>query len=144
MPQMRSFVVVLNFDPPGPLNVGSWIAPDEVSAVALATVSVMRQNTIETELQSVLVIEETAEMLRTRLHAIEGKPAGAVVTFPYQFMEKEPVDPVGRDWSSALPQRAAERPDLVSCPHNWENGICTMCHKLRFPVPDQPTEPPAA
>lgn len=80
MTQMKSFVVVLNFAAPGPLTGGSWVAPDEVSAVALATVSIMQQNKVEEKLQGVLVVEETAEMLRARLHAIEGKPPGEVVS----------------------------------------------------------------
>jgi len=79
MTDLHSFVVVLHFGTPGPLlTCGAYLAPDQASAAALATASIKDQN--ETgPLLSCLVVEESAENLRARLHVIEGKPAGDVV-----------------------------------------------------------------
>jgi hypothetical protein len=65
------------------LRLGSYIAPDEASAAALCAIDAahtMRHIDPYPPLSNCLVVEETAEMLRHRLRAIEGKPAGDVVS----------------------------------------------------------------
>jgi hypothetical protein len=92
--KLRSFVVVMNFAPPGVLRLGSYIAPDEVSAAALCAIDAahtMRHIDPYPPLSNCLVVEETAEMLRHRLRAIEGKPAGDVVSLVPQEPKPPPV-----------------------------------------------------
>ena len=74
--KLRSFVVVMNFAPPGVLRLGSYIAPDEASAAALCAIDAahtMRHIDPYPPLSNCLVVEETVEMLRHRLRAIEGR-----------------------------------------------------------------------
>ena len=80
MTDLHSFVVVLHFGPPGPLlTCGAYLAPDQASAAALATASIKDANQTG-PLLSCLVVEESAENLRARLHVIEGKKPGEVVS----------------------------------------------------------------
>ncbi len=119
-PKPRSFIVVLNFAPPGPLTVGSWIAPDEAFAAALAAISAARQFPGRF-LVNCLVVEESAEMLRTRLRAIEGKPVGDVVS----LVQPEPPQS----------QRAAELlREPTQAPDNSDALLKADLDKLR-PVP---------
>ncbi len=138
-PKPRSFIVVLNFAPPGPLTVGSWIAPDEAFAAALAAISAARQFPGEWPLVNCLVLEESAEMLRTRLRAIEGKPVGDVVSLVQP-------GPSQSQRAAELLQNANPRPTDVDgrCPHDWMNGECAWCHEKRKPwQPDDPCDPVA-
>ncbi len=81
MTDLHSYVVCLHFGPPGPLlTVGAYVAPDQASAAALATHSIMREHGAMGALLSCLVVEESIESLRQRLHAIEKKPEGEVVS----------------------------------------------------------------
>jgi len=111
MTDLHSFVVVLHFGPPGPLlTCGAYLAPDQASAAALATASIKDQN--ETgPLLSCLVVEESAENLRARLHVIEGKKPGEVVSLvgkaPKSVLEGAEIDYIN--------QRAAEL--LRTAPH---------------------------
>ncbi len=127
-PKLRSFIVVLNFAPPGPLIVGAWIAADEAGAAALAAISAARQIPGDWPLVNCLVLEESAEMLRTRLRAIEGKPVGDVVS----LVQPEPPQS----------QRAAEllrEPQEALQPH--AGGPAEQMRRIW--QPDDPFDPVA-
>jgi hypothetical protein len=102
--KLRSFVVVMNFAPPGVLRLGSYIAPDEASAAALCAIDAahtMRHIDPYPPLSNCLVVEETAEMLRHRLRAIEGKPAG-------DFISLVRDDTAVEEYLRAAPRAAVE------------------------------------
>lgn len=83
MTDLNSYIVVLNFAPPGILIVSAQIARDEASAVALAAVEAMqkmRHLEAPPTLMNCLVAEETVESLRHRLRAIDGRGSGGVVS----------------------------------------------------------------
>ncbi len=130
-PKPRSFIVVLNFAPPGPLTVGAWIAPDEAFAAALAAVSAARQIPGEWPLVNCMVIEESAENLRARLRAIEGKPAGDVVSLV------QPEPPQSQRGAELL-REPTQAPDLDKLrPVPWVG-------QSRAPwAPDDPIDPVA-
>ena len=81
---LHSYIVCLNFAAPGILIVGCYIAPDEASAAALATLEAakkMQGLDPLPPLMNCMVSEESAENLRHRLRIIEGgKPGGEVVS----------------------------------------------------------------
>jgi len=81
---LHSYIVCLNFAAPGILIVGCYIAPDEASAAALATLEAAKKMQRLDEippLMNCIVSEESAESLRHRLRIIEGgKPGGEVVS----------------------------------------------------------------
>ena len=70
---LKAYIVALSFEPPGPLHVHTWIAPDAPSAVALATVHFMRHAPPTENLMACLTIEMPADQLRHQLRAVEGK-----------------------------------------------------------------------
>ncbi len=72
-PKLHAYVVTLSFGEGGPLHTSSWVAPDAVSATALATLSLMRQAPTEAPLSACLAIEMAPDYLRQALRAIEGK-----------------------------------------------------------------------
>ena len=89
MTNLHSYIVVLNFAPPGILIVSAQIAPDEAGAAALATVEAMqkmRHLEAPPTLMNCLVAEETVESLRHRMRAIDGRGAGGVVSLVRESM----------------------------------------------------------
>lgn len=70
---LKAHIVVLSFEPPGPVHVNTWLAPDAASAAALATVHFMRTSGTEANLMACLTVEMPAEQLRHLLRAVEGK-----------------------------------------------------------------------
>ena len=141
--ELHSYIVVLSFADPGPLTVGSWLAPDPASAAALATAKAVREHAIEAPLQTCLVVEETAEMLRYRLRMIEGGKAGEVVS----LVHNEPGAGIfGQRGVEMLHDRTAttchhgtpldqqcarcrmdQNPAYGTCPHGAPVGHCTAC-----------------
>ena len=97
---LKAYIVALSFEPPGPLHVNTWIAPDAPSAVALATVHFMRHAPPTENLMACLTIEMPADQLRHLLRAVEGKlpdsgNAQVVSLVPMareEQMEKQPLD----------------------------------------------------
>lgn len=150
--KLRSFVVVMNFAPPGVLRLGSYIAPDEVSAAALCAIDAahtMRHIDPYPPLSNCLVVEETAEMLRHRLRAIEGKPAGDVVSLvPARDADTVAAEilsnPGGQDY---LNKRAAEiRARGGETPMaDWEAEQMAQRRRMMDPGwrPDDPCDPVA-
>jgi len=96
---LKAYIVALSFEPPGPLHVNTWVAPDAPSAAALATVHFMRQRPTEENLLACLVIEMGAEGLRHLLRTVEGKLPNSgnaevlsLVPKPSLPCEKPPLD----------------------------------------------------
>ena len=150
MTDLHSFVVVLHFGPPGPLlTCGAYLAPDQASAAALATASIKDQN--ETgPLLSCLVVEESAENLRARLHVIEGKKPGEVVSLvrtpPIAPNPEATVYPTfwpNNPYDEITNQRAAEL--LRTAPHG-ATPVADLSWMLKPPdswQPDDPLDPVA-
>ncbi len=120
---LRSYIVVLNYAPPGILSLGAYIAPDAASAAGLAAMEAaqkMRHLDPFPPLVNCLVVEEAAENLRHRLHAIEGKPAGEVVSL---VRETPPIAP---------------NPDATVYPHFWPRNPFDGLQPEQFGPPMPP------
>ena len=80
MSELKAWTVTLSFGPGGPLVSSNMVAPDDKSAVAMATLGLCRQLLPEQELMGVGCQEITVEWLRWALQTIEaGEPHRAIV-----------------------------------------------------------------
>jgi len=134
MTVLKSYVVVLNFAQPGPLTVGAFIAPDAASAAALSALDIARQIGGEIPpLVNCLVVEETAEHLRSRLRAIEGKPAGEIVSMvPHQTVNRL-FDNFGQRAAELLRTVPTEATPIGDQP--WASGDKVTCYGEEFGPP---------
>lgn len=70
---LRAYIVVLSFEPPGPVHVNTWLALDPACASALATLHFMRTAPTEANLMACIALEMPADQLRHLLRAVEGR-----------------------------------------------------------------------